>query len=275
MLVIYAVGIAATAVFAVALAPLLIGRIIAPIRDLTNASRAVAAGKLDTRVPITSVDELGELALSFNNMLDELLSARQRIVAASDGARRAVERDLHDGAQQQLVLLKLKLGLLRRDPSRTDLIDEITTELAAALDELRNLARGIYPARLESEGLRGALTDAVDRSALPATLDCDGIARYATELESAVYFCCLEALQNAAKHAGDGAHAVVRLGESGGMLRFEVADDGAGFEQRSGPVGAGVQNMTDRVGALGGTLKITSTNGAGTTVSGAIPVGDR
>jgi signal transduction histidine kinase len=272
LLVIYAFAFGGMAVSLLALAPLLQGGVFAPIRDLARATRAVASGRLDARAPVTATDELGELATSFNRMMDELTSTRARIVTASDNARRSVERDLHDGAQQQLVLLKLKLGLLKRDPGRTELIDEITAELQAALDELRNLARGIYPARLESDGLRGALTDAVERSALPATLDCDGIARYGTDIEAAVYFCCLEALQNAAKHAGDQAKATVSLTTGDHTLRFEVADDGRGFDPQDAHASAGLQNMRDRIAALGGTLDVHSRPGAGTTISGAVPV---
>jgi signal transduction histidine kinase len=149
---------------------------------------------------------------------------------------------------------------------------DLRADLQRALTELRALAHGIYPALLQSEGLPGALREAVARVAIPAQLDCDGTRRYPAELEAAVYFCCLEALQNAAKHAGDDAHATVRLKPHDGMLEFEISDNGRGFDTTAATHGAGVQNMTDRIGALGGTLQIESTPGQGTKVAGKLPV---
>jgi signal transduction histidine kinase len=275
LLVVYAFAIGGTVLSLLVLAPLLQGGVFAPILDLTGATRAVAEGRLDARAPVTATDELGELATSFNGMMDELTSMRARIVTASDNARRSVERDLHDGAQQSLVLLKLKLALLERDPSRTELVSEIAAGLGEALDELRDLARGIYPTRLEGDGLRGALADAAERAGLPTTLHCDGIGRYAPQLEAAVYFCCLEALQNAAKHAGEGARVQVTVSAHDHALRFEVADDGQGFELAATNGSSGLQNMADRIGALGGFVEITSEPGRGTHVRGRVPVTER
>jgi signal transduction histidine kinase len=272
LMVVYAIAVGCTVFSLVLVVPLFIEGVLTPMRELVRATRDVAAGRLDTRLPVAGTDELGQLAASFNHMLDELGAARTRIVTAGDAARRKVERDLHDGAQQRLVLLKLKLGMLQRDPSRTELLDEIAAELEQALAELRDLARGIYPAALESEGLAGALQQAATQCALPTTLDADGAGRYPRELEAAVYFCCVEALQNAAKHAGGGAHAEVRLRHSDGSLRFEVIDDGAGFDPATSDGSAGLQNMRDRIGALGGELRIESTVGRGTTVTGMIPI---
>jgi signal transduction histidine kinase len=251
--------------------------VLAPVDDMIAATRRVREGLLDTWVPITTDGELGELTYSFNAMLndlrfrtEELRGSRERIVAAADEERRRVERDLHDGAQQRLVLIGLKLGMLEREPARVELITEVRHELAEALEELRDLAHGIYPSLLENEGLPGALRDAAERAPIPTAFDSDGAGRYRPELEAAVYFCCLEALQNAAKHAGDDARATVRLAESDHTLRFEVADDGIGHD---GPLtGTGIQNMRDRLGALGGLLTINSSPGAGTTVTGSIPV---
>jgi signal transduction histidine kinase len=262
--------------------------VLAPIDDLIAATHRVRAGDVRTRIPLLSADELGDLVQSFNEMLDglsereslrdelvsqaeELRASRERIVAAADEERRRVERDLHDGAQQQLVLLRLKLGQLERDPGRRELIAEIRDDVERALAELRDLAHGLYPQALEAVGLRGALREAADRAPIAVTIDCDGTGRYRPELEAAVYFCCLEALQNAAKHAGEDARAAVTLAEDGGALKFEVSDDGRGFDaQETG--GAGLQNMTDRIGALGGELKIASTPGTGTRVAGVIPL---
>jgi signal transduction histidine kinase len=282
-------GLATTAIATIIF--LIINRsLLSPIDHLIAATERVRAGDVATPVPVLSTDELGALAGSFNRMLaelrrqtaeltrraDELRESRERIVAAADAERRRMERDLHDGAQQQLVLLNLKLGLVRRlveqDPgAAASAIDELAADLQGALGELRDLAHGIYPALLESDGLRGALNDAVRRAALPSTLECDGARRYRPEIEAAVYFCCLEALQNAAKHAGPGARATVRLADSGGWLAFEVSDDGRGHEAGAA-TGAGIQNMGDRIGALRGELSITSAPGQGTTVSGRIPL---
>ena len=163
--------------------------------------------------------------------------------------------------------------MLETDPHEAaTAIDEAIEELDHALAELRDLAHGIYPAVLESDGLPGALQAAAERSSMPVTVDADGVGRYAQELEAAVYFCCLEALQNAAKHAGDGAKVSVRLTQANGHVRFEVGDDGVGYEVAAIGTSSGLQNMADRIGALGGELQTESTPGAGTSVRGAVPV---
>jgi signal transduction histidine kinase len=255
-----------------------------PVDDLIEGVKRIATGDLASRVPITSADELAVLGRAVNEMSERLAAhdgdmraSRARIVAASDEARRNVERDLHDGAQQYLVLLQLKLGQARRiletDPHAAGAaIDDASEELAHALAELRDLAHGIYPAVLESDGLPAALAAAADRSSIPVTVDADGVGRYAQELEAAVYFCCLEALQNAAKHAGDGAKVAVRLSQDDGQVEFTIADDGHGYDAATVGPSAGLQNMADRLGAIGGELRIESTPGAGTTVRGAVPI---
>ena len=148
---------------------------------------------------------------------------------------------------------------------------EIREDLARALAELRDLAHGIYPAVLASDGLPGALQAAAERSSTPVAVESDGVGRYGQELEAAVYFCCLEALQNAAKHAGEGAKVSVRLSQVDGHVQFEVKDDGRGYDAASVGASAGLQNMADRLGALGGELHIESEPGAGTTVRGSVP----
>jgi signal transduction histidine kinase len=256
-----------------------------PIRELIRATERVSRGDLQTPVPIIGTDELGRLSHRFNEMLaglreretlrDELEASRARIVAAADAERRRVERDLHDGAQQRLVLVRLKLGLLARslghEAEAAAAVDELQTEVDAALTELRDLAHGIYPLSLESEGLAGALREAVARSPLPASLSCESPGRCSPELEAAVYFCVLEALQNAAKHAGEDAHIDVHVAQQNGTLTFRVRDTGCGFDPASSAVSAGLQNMTDRIGALGGEFTLTSAPGRGTTVSGSLP----
>jgi signal transduction histidine kinase len=235
-------------------------------------------------VPIVTDDELGTVGSGFNRMLvelrrheRELRESRARVVAAADAARRKVERDLHDGAQQQLVLVGLKLGMLRRSlKSDTDAADrmaaELESDLARALRELRELAHGLYPQLLESEGLAGALREAASRSPIAAEVHSDGAGRYSAEVEAAVYFCCLEALQNAGKHAGPDARASITVTEDVSALRFEVTDDGRGFDMNGRPAGAGLENMADRVAALGGELRVRAQPDRGTTITGTIPL---
>jgi signal transduction histidine kinase len=217
------------------------------------------------------------LVADLQRQADELRDSRARIVAASVAARRQVERDLHDGAQQRLLLVGMKLAMARQcvehDPSSAAAaIDEMREDLSAAIAQLRDLAHGIYPSLLENDGLPAALREAADRAAIPTTVDCDSTDGLAAELEAAVYFCCLEALQNVAKHGGAGVRARLRLTHRHGMLAFEVIDDGLGFDPVSTPMSAGLQNMTDRIGAFGGALRIMSAPGAGTTIAGAVAV---
>jgi signal transduction histidine kinase len=207
----------------------------------------------------------------------ELQASRGRIVAASDAARRSIERNLHDGAQQHLVALAVKVRLARqfadRDPERSKtILDELGGDVDDAIQVLRELAHGIYPPLLADKGLREALASAARRAAIPTTVDADGIGRYPPEKEAAVYFCCMEALQNAGKHAGPGASATITVREAAGGLVFDVRDDGAGFDVAGERLGAGFTNMNDRLGAVGGTLRVESTPGVGTRVAGAVPL---
>lgn len=153
-------------------------------------------------------------------------------------------------------------------------IDEGLQDLDHALTELRDLARGTYPAVLASGGLGAALALATEGAAIEARLDCDGLGRYEPELEAAIYFCCLEALQNTAKHAGKGAAVEVSLVEGDGELLFELTDGGRGFivATNGAEAGIGMQSMEDRIGALDGELKITSAPGKGTRVTGRVPI---
>jgi signal transduction histidine kinase len=208
--------------------------------------------------------------------LEELRASRQRIVTAQDSRAKALERNLHDGAQQQLVALTVKLRLAetlaQRDPARVaPMLIDLKAEAQEALDNLRDLARGIYPPLLADKGLAAALEAQARKSPLPVSVDPDGVGRYPQEVEAAAYFCVLEALQNAAKYAGT-ATATVTLNEENGDLVFRVSDDGEGFDMASTPAGSGLQNMADRVEALGGILTVESAPGRGTTVTGAIPV---
>ena len=219
------------------------------------------------------------LALENGRLENELAAARVRAVAAGDLERRKVERDLHDGAQQQLAGLSIELALARElakeDPEVVARLDELGHGLESSLGELRDLAHGIYPPVLRDYGLQAALAATARRCIPPAALDADGIGRYTEEVEAAVYFCCLEGLQNAGKHAGPGATAVIRLRERDRRLSFEIADDGVGYDIETAPhAGQGLANMSDRIAALGGTLAVESTPGRGTTVRANIPVND-
>jgi signal transduction histidine kinase len=207
--------------------------------------------------------------------LEELRASRQRLVGARDEERRRLERNIHDGAQQQLVALAVKVRLagiaLDRDEDQArTLLSQVRTETTEALDTLRELARGIYPPLLADRGLSAALEAQAGKSVVPVRVESNGIGRYAPDVEAAVYFCALEALQNVAKYAGATA-ATVRLAAANGDLRFEVADDGTGFDPSATAYGTGLQGMADRLDAAGGTLEVRSAPGAGTTVVGRVP----
>jgi signal transduction histidine kinase len=209
----------------------------------------------------------------------ELQDSRARIVAAGDSERRKLERNLHDGAQQHLVALAVKLRLARDavedDPADAmAMIDEIKGDVQTAIGELRALAHGIFPPLLVSGGLTDALPAAAGRAALPTTVDLVDVGRYGNDIEAAVYFCTLEALQNAGKHAGENATAAVTVAESDGILRFEICDDGAGFDMQDGTAkdGHGFVNMADRLGAFGGRVEVVSAVGEGTSITGVIPL---
>ena len=213
--------------------------------------------------------------LSNVGLVSELRASRQRLVTAQDEARRRLERNLHDGAQQDLVALAIKLNLLASadgDPAEArQLLSELKADTTSALENLRDLARGIYPPLLADHGLVAALGAQARKSPVPLTIEADGIGRFPEEAEAAVYFCCLEALQNTAKYARAGA-ARIELGVTAGSLCFTVTDDGAGYDAARAPLGAGLRNMTDRLAALGGSLQVRSAPGHGTTVAGRLPV---
>jgi signal transduction histidine kinase len=216
------------------------------------------------------------LVLRNVRLVEELRASQRRIVAAQDAERRRLERNIHDGAQQQLVALSVKARLARgvadREPAKTsELLAQIEGELQTALEDLRDLARGIYPPLLADKGLGAALEAQARRSQLPVTVDSDRLGRYPQEVEAAVYFSCLEALQNVAKHA-DASAVSVTLSQSNGRLTFEVADDGTGFDPGATGYGTGLQGIADRVGALHGDLTVSSRPGGGTKVVGRIEV---
>ena len=215
------------------------------------------------------------LVLRNARLIDELRSSRQRLVAAQDDERRRLERDLHDGAQQQFVAVKMKAAVAQRlaaagDTERAaEVLTEVLTDVDAGVEALRDLAHGIYPPLLEAEGLPAALKARARKAPLSVSIEADLPGRYPREVEAAVYFCVLEAIQNAAKYS----HALsVTLHGANGTLAFEVADDGDGFDPSVASSGRGLTNMTDRVDALGGTLTVESSPGAGTTITGELRV---
>jgi signal transduction histidine kinase len=215
------------------------------------------------------------LTAELETTIEELRASRRRLVGAQDDERRKIERNLHDGAQQRLVALGVQLGLLDRvaqDPVRVkSMVTQLQEGMHDALDELRDLARGIYPPLLADKGLAVALEAQARKASVPTTIEADGIGRYPQEVEAAVYFCVLEAMQNVAKYA-DATRVSLRFGERAGNLAFVLQDDGRGFDPSQTDYGTGVQGMADRLDALGGFMNIESEPGCGTTVSGEIPV---
>jgi len=208
--------------------------------------------------------------------LEDVAASRKRLAGTADGARRKIERDLHDGAQQQLVALRVKLGLARealeRDPGdAAELVDGLGPEVDEIIEEVRSLAHGIYPPLLASAGLGEALRAAGRRSPVPVTISAEGIGRLASETESAAYFCCLEAMQNASKHAAGASRVSIELRLDGDLL-FEVSDDGCGFAATQTSEGAGITGMRDRMAAVGGELRIESRQDAGTRVLGRVAI---
>jgi signal transduction histidine kinase len=205
----------------------------------------------------------------------ELAASRHRIVRAQDAERQRIERNLHDGAQQQLVALSVQLSLLEGaagDPGEiSELTGQLRSGLRAALEDLRALARGIYPPVLADQGLPAALRAQADRAPVPVLVNADGLGRYSRDAEATLYFCILEALQNTAKHAA-ATLATVTVRQVGAELTFCVTDDGAGFDPAKAAQGTGLQGMADRLSAVGGQLRITSASGHGTTISGTVPV---
>jgi signal transduction histidine kinase len=235
--------------------------------DFVDAAGNYAAMALDNH----------QLVAQVKSSLREVQDSRARIVASADAERRRIERDLHDGAQQRLVALRIKLELadelLSEDLGRgRELLHEIGDETVEALENVRSLAHGVYPAVLTDRGLRDALRDAAVRSPIPVRVDVGGIGRYPPEIESAVYFCCMEAMQNAVKHAAGASLIAIALSDDG-RLRFEVSDNGAGFDAAAAPPGAGLANMRDRLEAVGGALTFRSQIGKGTRVVGVVPNG--
>lgn len=238
-------------------------------RDQTHFVRAVGAcafAALDRR----------RLTSALQSTVDDLAASRARLVGAADSERRRIQRDLHDGLQQRLVMLRIALGLAAESAdgpcgASGPTFAELGTEVEAIIDELRMMTRTIYPSLLTDAGVAEALNAATLRAPLPVSVSAENLSRYPVEVESAVYFCCLEALQNALKHASGAQQVSIRIRDDG-WLHFEVSDDGCGFLPAERPHGAGLANMRDRIEVVGGRFSVHSAQGGGTTVTGAIPV---
>jgi signal transduction histidine kinase len=212
------------------------------------------------------------LAVEAGALEGELRTSRTRILEAGYAERRRIERDLHDSAQQRLLALRIHLTLAAEgaDPDQRETLDQLGLELDEAVEELREVAHGLYPPILARAGVGPALKAIAGRSGMKVTVS-DDLGRQSEAVETAIYFCCLECLQNAAKHAGPGAHVEVRLRRVEDRAQFSVEDDGLGFEPAGTARGAGLTNLSNRVAAVGGTLRIDSSPGHGTRITGDLP----
>jgi signal transduction histidine kinase len=198
-----------------------------------------------------------------------------RIVEAFDRQRQMLERDLHDGVQQRLVAIRIRLALAAElaggDPLLHETLDDIGENVEAAIEELRDVANGIYPHVLSDHGVTAALRQVARSFGGAVTVSNGRIGRYPAEVESAIYYCCREAIQNASKHGGPMTQIALSLHEDARTVGFEVSDDGPGFDLTESSGGRGLQHMRDRIAAVGGELSILSRPGAGSVVTGTIP----
>jgi len=249
------------------------------VTRITQGSAPVAALIHDPTLDTDSdlVDGLAATSLMLlenARLVDELQASRSRIVETGERERRRIERDLHDGAQQRLMMIQVKLRLARDRAEGNDLAEQleaIGVDAATAVEELRTLARGIYPTVLRDLGLADALRSLATRTPIPIRVLDEGIGRRSPAIEAAIYFCSLEAVQNTIKHAGSGAQVTVTLRGHPGGVEFEIEDDGAGADTAAPGGGLGLISMHDRIGAVGGQFEIISAPGQGMIVRGAIP----
>jgi signal transduction histidine kinase len=208
-------------------------------------------------------------------LVEELHASRARLTEAGDRERRKLERDLHDGAQQRLMAIQVQLRLVEervRDHELAARLDAVGAQAAEAVEELRALAHGIYPPVLRDFGLVDALRSFAITAQIPVKIVDEGIGRCSPTVEAAIYFCCMEAVQNATKHAGGHARVTITLGRDRERVRFAVADDGVGMDASAADGhGDGLTSMRDRIGAVSGELEITSTPGRGTTIRATVP----
>jgi signal transduction histidine kinase len=245
-------------------------------RALVPTFGLLAGGAVHDALTLLTLENAG-LQARLHASRAELRASRMRMFAAGAAERRRIERDLHDGAQNRLVALRIELGLaaeqaaeLGADDLRGTLV-ALGDEMQEALDGVRAIAHGIYPPLLAGRGLRDALEAEAARAPIPIRFAGGGLRRSTHDAEAAVYFCCLEAIQNASKHAGPRARVAVRLRCERERLAFSVVDDGAGFDSRAAGASAGLMHVRDRISAVGGDVDVTSAPGRGTTLAGTAP----
>jgi signal transduction histidine kinase len=246
-----------------------------PLIVLMAYAVLVGAALTRARNEAARIDHDQRLERELRQTIEELRRSRARVAHAGDTERRRIERDLHDGCQQRLIALRVKLSLAEeivRGENRpvSELIQEIAADAETALEDLHALVHGIYPAVLTDRGLGDAVKAMARAAAVPARVLANGVQRYPADVEAAVYFTCAEALQNAAKHGGPGTTVRIVLRHEADGLAFEVRDDGRGF----GPAvlsGSGLANMKDRLGTVGGRVKVVSAPGCGVAVQGWVP----
>jgi signal transduction histidine kinase len=287
----FVIALVATLIVVVPITLLLAYSMLAPLDDLLQATNRLKVGNFDVPVPELSADEYGRLGRSLNqamaglaerqrlarenqHLLDAVRQSRARIVAASDAERRRVERNIHDGAQQRLVALSLELRMLqdraaaREEPELEGMAAAAGTSLRAALQELRELARGLHPPVLEADGLAAAVRQLAARSPVPVTARIPD-ERLPTAIESTAYFVLSEGLANVAKYS-QASSAEVSVTRAADQLVVEITDDGIGGAVLG--AGSGLSGLADRVAALDGRLELTSPAGAGTRLRAELPL---
>lgn len=260
------------------------GERLGELRLLTDIAGDLAPGAAEVLADVARVTGTAlhnnRLSSALAAQLDDLRASRRRLVEAHDTARRSVERDLHDGAQAQLVALRLRLAVLQTqvDDPGTDTpalrkeLEGIAAEIDATVETLRTLARGLQPPILDQGGVAAALRASSRGLPVPVTVAAESVGRYGAAVETALYFACLEAVQNAMRYSGADTVAVA-LAEDGDAVTFTVTDDGIGFDTEAARAnGSGLTNISDRLGALGGTLTLQSSPGSGTRVHGRVPI---
>jgi signal transduction histidine kinase len=245
-----------------------------PPNDPMNPSKERLVRDLAAQAGLVLRNE--RLTEALKARLVDLQAAQKRLVAAQDAERRKLERNIHDGAQQQLVALQVRQRLAEqlvdRDPAKAKaMLADLQTDTGTALDDLRDLARGIYPPLLADKGLAAALEAQARKATVAVHVDADGVGRFPQDIEAAVYFSTLEALQNTAKYA-EATAATVTIRRSDHELTFSVTDDGRGFDPAANGYGTGLQGVADRLGALDGEMRVESEPGAGTKVHGRLPL---
>jgi signal transduction histidine kinase len=271
-----AIGLAASTALVAVFTVLQHRAVVRPVRGAAAAAQELAGGDLSMRVPPSRVAEIGALGSSFNSMAASLQDTRRRIMESTEAVHRRTARDLHDGAQQRLVSLMIGLRLAREmlpatETATADLLDQSIDNAQTAINELRELASGIYPLVLTVKGLVAAVQDLASRCPVPTVVESKDERRISSTVESNAYFVVAEAVTNAVKHA-EASRIDVSI-EFGDVLRIKVADDGVGGVGKA-TAGSGMTGLTDRVAAFDGKLAIDSPPGGGTTIQIQIPIRD-